>query len=133
MISQLTLFSALAWAADVEPAAASAGQASPYSTLIMFGAIILAMYFLMIRPQSKRQKEHQAMLSTIQKGDRIQNNGGIFGTVTGVDSEKNELTVEIAPQVRVKIGRGFVARVIRPGDDKAQAPKDGKDKGKDKK
>ena len=132
MISKLTLFSALAWAADVEPAASAAGQASPYSTLIMFGAIILAMYFLMIRPQSKRQKEHQAMLAAVQKGDRIQTNGGLLGTITGVDAEKNELTLEIAPQVRVKIGRGFVARVIRPGDDKAQAPKDAKEKDKEK-
>jgi len=110
MISHLSLFGALAWAADVEPGQGGAG----YSSLVFMVVIFAAMYFLMIRPQQKRQKEHQAMLSAIQKGDKIQTNGGIIGTITGQDQDT--LTVEIAPQVRVKVGRGFVARVIRPTD-----------------
>ncbi|UQZ89111.1 preprotein translocase subunit YajC [Deltaproteobacteria bacterium Smac51] len=110
MISHLTLANAVAWAADVDPAAG--GSPNPIMSFLPIIAIFAVMYFLMIRPQQKKQKEHQAMLSAIQKGDKIQTSGGIIGTVTGLDT--NDLTVEIAPQVRVKVGRGFVARVIRP-------------------
>lgn len=112
MISNLTLFAAVAWAEDVAPNAAQAG--SPFMAFLPLIAIFFVFYFLMIRPQQKKQKEHQAMLSAIQKGDKVQTNGGLWGTVTGVD--QSDLTLEIAPQVRVKIGRGFIARVSRPGD-----------------
>jgi len=115
MISNLSLFGAMAWAAD-----APSGQAGGPSALTSFLPIILifaVMYFLMIRPQQKKQKEHQSMLQAIQKGDKVQTNGGIIGTVTGQDQET--LTVEIAPQVRVKVGRSFVARIIRPTDQSA--------------
>jgi preprotein translocase subunit YajC len=60
------------------------------------------------------------MLSAIQKGDTVQTSGGLLGKVTGVD--QSELTVEIAPQVRVKVGRGFISRVVRPGDGAPAAP-----------
>ena len=113
MISNLSLTAAVAWATDVAPDAAAGGPSALTSFLPLI-AIIAIMYFLMIRPQQKRQKEHQAMLSAIQKGDKVQTNGGILGTVTGIDTAQNELTVEIAPQVRVKVGRGFISRVIRP-------------------
>lgn len=113
MISKLSVLAATAWAVDV-PDAAAGGSPSMLNALLPFVAIFAVMYFLMIRPQQKRQKAHQAMLAAIQKGDKVQTNGGIIGTVTGLD--QNELTLEIAPQVRVKVGRGFVSRTIRPGD-----------------
>jgi preprotein translocase subunit YajC len=112
MTSTLSLFAAAAYAADVAPAASSApGAGSGMMTFLPLILLFAVMYFLMIRPQQKKQKEHQAMLSSIQKGDRVQTNGGLLGTVTGADP--SELTLEIAPQVRVKVGRGFIARVIR--------------------
>jgi len=118
----LNLAAALAWADDVvEGAAAQSPSLMP--NLLIFGGMFLFIYLILFRPQQKKQKEHQAMLSSLQKGDRIQTNGGLMGVITGGD--QNELTVEIAPQVRVKIGRGFVSRVIKPGPG-------GDDKGKDK-
>ena len=109
---------AVAHAGDVVAGQPAAGGASASGGgLMTFLPLILifgVMYFLMIRPQQKKQKEHQAMLGAIQKGDKVQTNGGIIGTVTGLD--QNELTVEIAPQVRVKVGRGFISRVIRPNE-----------------
>lgn len=105
-----TLFSAVAWAADVAADGGAQAAPNPMMTILPFILIFAVMYFLMIRPQQKRQKEHQAMISAIKKGDRIQTSGGILGTVTGED--KGELTIEIAPQVRIKVGRGFVARVV---------------------
>ena len=107
----LNLAAALAWADDVVEGAAAA-PSSNYSILI-FAGMFLFIYLVLLRPQQKKQKEHQAMISGLQKGDRIQTSGGLLGVITG--SDQNELTVEIAPQVRVKIGRGFVSRVIKPG------------------
>ncbi len=99
--------------ADVAPAAADAAASpNPVMSFLPIIAIFAVMYFLMIRPQQKKQKEHQAMLAAVQKGDKIQTSGGLLGTITGLD--QNEITLEIAPQVRVKVGRGFIARVIRP-------------------
>ena len=122
----LNLAAALAWADDVVDGAA-AQSPSMLPSLLIFGGMFLFIYLFLFRPQQKKQKEHQAMINSLQKGDRIQTNGGLLGTITG--SDQTELTVEIAPQVRVKVGRGFVSRVIKPG----QAPEPEKDKDKDKK
>ncbi|MDR2934668.1 MAG: preprotein translocase subunit YajC [Candidatus Adiutrix sp.] len=116
----LNLAAALAWAGDV-PEAAAAQSPSLMPNLLIFGGMFLFIYLILFRPQQKKQKEHQAMLNSLQKGDRIQTSGGLIGVITG--SDQNELTVEIAPQVRVKIGRGFVSRVVKPGqggDDKGK-------------
>lgn len=118
MIS-VSLLSSVAWAADVDSAAAAPGAAGGFMTFLPLIAIFAVMYFLMIRPQQKRQKEHQAMLNAIKKGDKVLTNGGLVGVVTG-GADQPELTVEIAPQVRVKVGRGFIARVIQPGENSGQ-------------
>ncbi len=114
MIS-LNFLATVAYAADV--ATGSAGQPSTLMTFLPLIGLFAVMYFLMIRPQQKKQKAHQAMLAAIQKGDKVQTNGGLLGTVTGLDSA--EVTLEIAPQVRVKVGRGFIARVITGQDSSA--------------
>lgn len=113
MSLNLSLLASVAHAADVAPAAA-AGGSSALMTFMPLILIFAVMYFLMIRPQQKKQKEHSAMLNAIQKGDKIQTNGGLIGNVTGLD--QNEITLEIAPQVRVKVARGFVSRVVRTPD-----------------
>ena len=111
----LNLAAALAWADDVvEGAAAQSPSLMP--NLLIFGGMFLFIYLVLFRPQQKKQREHQEMINSLQKGDRIQTSGGLLGVITG--SDQNELTVEIAPQVRVKVGRGFVSRVIKPGQDK---------------
>ena len=73
--------------------------------LVIFGAF----YFLLIRPQQKRQKEHQTMLDAIKRGDNIVTNGGLIGKVTGVTDEN--LTVEIAQDVKVKVLRSAIASI----------------------
>ena len=116
----LNFAAALAWAEDLVNGAAAGGAAPQtqglWTSVLMFGGMFAFIYFIMIRPQQKKQKEHQEMINSLQKGDRIQTSGGLLGVITG--SDQNELTVEIAPQVRVKIGRGFISRVIKPGPDK---------------
>ena len=76
--------------------------------------IIGIMYFLMIRPQQKRLKEHQAMIAAIRRGDTVVTSGGIIGKVTKADD--NELQVEIAEGVKVRIARGMIAEVRAKGE-----------------
>ena len=74
-----------------EPVAADAAQAgvaaSPYSMLIIWVVIIAVMYFLMIRPQKKKEKEAKAMIAALQVGDKVTTIGGIVGTVTKIKDD----------------------------------------------
>jgi preprotein translocase subunit YajC len=84
-------------------------------------AMFLLLYALVIRPQSRQQKEHRKMVAAIEKGDEIVTSGGLHGRVTGVADEV--LTVEIAERVRVKINRAAVAsrRMAGEGKEKKEA------------
>ncbi|MEW5724241.1 MAG: preprotein translocase subunit YajC [Thermodesulfobacteriota bacterium] len=88
-------------------------QSSPYSFIIMMAVIFGIFYFLMIRPQQKRQKAHKEMLGRIAKGDRVITSGGLYGTVTGVTD--TTLTLEIAPKIRVKVARSYVSNLAGQG------------------
>lgn len=68
-------------------------------------------YFLLIRPQQKKSREHQAMLTAIRRGDKVVTNGGIIGTVSKLTNDK-ELLVEIAEGVRVRILRAMIMEVL---------------------
>ncbi|MFM2045804.1 MAG: putative preprotein translocase subunit YajC [Pseudomonadota bacterium] len=95
-------------------AQAATPAADPMGGLISFLPIILifvVFYFLLIRPQQKKMKEHKAMLDALRRGDRIVTGGGIVGTVTKVGTD-DELQVEIAEGVRVKVLRGTIQAVL---------------------
>jgi preprotein translocase subunit YajC len=86
------------------------------SQLLSFLPIILIFvifYFLLIRPQQKRAKEHRGLLSNLKEGDEVLTNGGIYGKITGIKDDK--ITVEISDKVRVKVNRGHIAGVINKG------------------
>jgi len=85
-----------------------AGGFSAFVPLILMFVIF---YFLLIRPQQKKTKEHRAMVSNLKKGDRIVTSGGLHGRVTGVTDQT--LTVEIADKVRVKVSRGNVSALTQ--------------------
>lgn len=96
-------------------AAAAANQNS--GSAILLGIlpwllIFLIFYMLMIRPQQKRMKEHQAAIAAIKKGDEVITGGGIRGRVTKVNDE--EVEVEIANGVRVRMVKGTVSQVLTP-------------------
>ena len=84
------------------------------STLIMFGLIIGIFYFLILRPQQKKQKERQKLLDTVKKGDKIVTAGGLHGTIAGLD-EKTVL-VQVADNVKMKFDRSAVAMIVREGE-----------------
>ena len=85
------------------------GGFSAFVPLILMFAVF---YFLLIRPQQKKQKANREMIANLKKGDRIITSGGIYGRITAVND--NALTVEIADKVRVKIVRANVAALSQP-------------------
>ena len=92
---------------------AKAGQgASGIASLIPIILMFVIFYFLLIRPQQKKAKEHREMVGQLKKGDRIVTSGGLHGRVTAVSD--STMTVEIADKVRVKIARRNVAQVLQP-------------------
>lgn len=93
------------------------GGGSLVSTMIMFGAIFLIFYFMIIRPQQKRAKERERMLSNIEKGDKVIISGGIHGIIAGLD-EKTAL-VAISESVKVKVERSAISAVISSKEVKA--------------
>ena len=91
-------------------AQAAAQQPSMLASFIPLILIFLIFYFLLIRPQQKKQKEHKILLDSIQRGDEILSSGGILGKVIKVDNDK--LTVEISKGVNVTIIRSTVADAV---------------------
>jgi len=94
---------------------AAAPQPSILSALLPFVLIIVVMYFLMIRPQQKRQKQHAAMLSAIKTGDEVVTMGGVYGSVAGIDEKDGTIWLKIANEVKIKVERSAIARVVTAG------------------
>ena len=88
------------------------GQGSPFGLLLPFILIFGVFYFLIIRPQSKRQKDHQAMVKPLHKGDQVVTSGGFHGTIHWISEDSDVVTLEIADKVRVKISRGSISKVM---------------------
>ncbi|MFC5740375.1 preprotein translocase subunit YajC [Dyella tabacisoli] len=99
--------------AQAAPAAAGAQAGNPLMTFLPLILLFAVFYFLMIRPQMKRQKEHRTMVSALSKGDEVVTNGGIAGRVEEVG--ESFITVEIAPNVSIKLQKGAVSQVLPKG------------------
>jgi preprotein translocase subunit YajC len=76
--------------------------------------IFVVFYFLLIRPQQKKMKDHREMLGQLKRGDRVVTAGGIVATITKVKDGSDELEAEIAPNVKVTVVRGTIGSVLRP-------------------
>lgn len=96
-----------AWAADAAPPGAA------FSPLIMLALFFVVFYFLLIRPQQKRAKEHTAMVSAVGESDEVVTAGGLLGKVTKVGDDY--LSVEIANGTVVKIQKNTIARMVPKG------------------
>jgi preprotein translocase subunit YajC len=81
--------------------------------LLMFAVL----YFLMIRPQQKRAKQHDAMMGALKKGDVVRTNGGILGEITALD--ERDVTIEVADRTRIKVLRSHVAGLDQPPEEKS--------------
>jgi preprotein translocase subunit YajC len=125
------MFISPAWA----QAAGGAGGGFDIMSLMPIVLIFAVFYFLMIRPQQKKMKAHQAMLAALRRGDKIVTGGGLFGTVTKVVNDQ-EAVVEIAEGVRVRVARSTISSVLtktepaaagapKAANDSDQAPQSG--------
>jgi preprotein translocase subunit YajC len=93
--------------------AAPAQQGGSLGFILMMGLFFVIFYFMLIRPQSKRAKEHRAMLSALATGDEVVTSGGILGRVVEVGD--NFITLEVADGVQLKVQKGQVATLMPKG------------------
>lgn len=97
-------------------AQAAGGGGSGLEAMLPLVLIFVVFYFLLIRPQQKKMKQHKATLSAIRRGDKVVTGGGILGTVTKVSDSEPDVQVEIAPDVKVKVQRDLIAAVVAKTD-----------------
>ncbi|MBN1755240.1 preprotein translocase subunit YajC [bacterium] len=88
------------------PPAEGGSQPNIFMSLLPFLLILVIFYFLLIRPQQKKQKTHMEMLNSLQKGDRVVTSGGIKGTVVGV--KDNEVVIRIAKETTIEVDKNYV-------------------------
>ncbi|HUJ74224.1 MAG TPA: preprotein translocase subunit YajC [bacterium] len=106
--------------------APASGESGPMGAFIQFLPLVLIFvifWFLVIRPQQRKQKLHREMLGNLKKGDEVYTDSGIRGTILRMGEEN--ITLEIAPKVAIRLQRGRVADVIKggkPAEPEAQEP-----------
>ena len=93
--------------------AGAAQQPGLLPNILLFGGLMVAMYFFMLRPQMKRAKEQRAMIDALAKGDEVISNGGIAGRI--VDIGDTFIGLEIASGVTVKLQKGAISTVLPKG------------------
>jgi len=93
--------------------AAGAPAGGGMESFILIGLMFVVLYFLMIRPQMKKAKEHKTMIDALQKGDEVVTAGGVVGRVTRIGD--NYVTIEIAERVEVQVQRPAVQLVLPKG------------------
>ena len=98
-------------------ASGAAGQSDTLFTFLPMIAIFVVFYFLLIRPQQKKQKEARAMLDALEKGNEVVTAGGILGRIVKLDDQY--VTVEIAPNTQMVVQRGAIAQLLPKGTIKA--------------
>jgi len=96
----------------ISPAYAQIGGAGDsFGMFVPLILIFVVFYFLMIRPQQKKQKNHREMIGALRRGDRIVTNGGLIGSISRVAND-NELIVEVASGVKVRVLRSMIAEIL---------------------
>jgi preprotein translocase subunit YajC len=97
-----------------DAAAAAGGSMAVLMQMLPLILIFGVFYFLLIRPQQKKQREHRDLLRTLKRGDRVLTAGGIIAQVTRVKEGVDEIEVEIAPNVRVNVLRETISSTFKP-------------------
>lgn len=92
------------------------------TTFVTFGLVIAIFYFLIIRPQNKRQKETKRMLEALKKGDRVVTIGGIRGLVQAVKDDT--VVIKVDDQVKLEFSKSAVSNVLERKESKAEKPKE---------
>jgi preprotein translocase subunit YajC len=98
--------------------APSGEGANPLAMWMPIILIFVIMYFLILRPQAKRQKEHQKMLESLQKGDEVVTAGGIYGTIVGMKEKDTVVIVEVDKNVKLNVARSSISRKVVQTEEK---------------
>lgn len=101
----------LAFAMGSPPGGGTGGPQSAIMNLVPLIFMFGIFYFLLIRPQQKKAKEHRSLLDALKKGDQVVTAGGVYGKVNAIDGDI--VTLEIATGVNIKIGKGFISNMAR--------------------
>lgn len=88
------------------------GEGSPYAMIVWFGLIFVLMYLLLIRPQRKKQKEHEKLLGELAKGDKVVTSGGMFGIVFAIDEERKIVVLKVGNDVKLEYLKSSIAGKI---------------------
>ncbi|MDO8719250.1 MAG: preprotein translocase subunit YajC [Polaromonas sp.] len=107
------MFISSAFAQTAPAAAAEGGMLSSLTSMAPLVLMFVVLYFVMIRPQMKKQKEHRAMIEALAKGDEVATAGGLLGKVTKLS--EGYLSLEIAPGVEVQLQRSAIVQVLPKG------------------
>lgn len=108
--------------APATTAETTAADAAPYElsaekmmmdNLLILGLLFFIFYFILIRPQQKRLKAHQAMLKSLEKGSHVITSGGLIGTIVKFEGD-DVVVLEIAPEIKVKVSRTSIAEINKP-------------------
>ena len=79
-------------------------------------AIVVIFYFLLIRPQTKKSREHKTLLSTLRKGDKVVTNSGMYGTIVGMDDKENKVVLKVAENVKIEFLKSSIAGRVEMGE-----------------
>ena len=103
------MFESIAWALGPGPQGAEGGPQALFTSFLPLIIIFAIFYFLLIRPQQKKAKQHREMLAALKKGDKVITSGGIYGVIDSVGDKT--LTLKIAENVKIKVGKAYIATV----------------------
>jgi preprotein translocase subunit YajC len=112
------MFQSIAYAQDSAPQEKTMTQ--QLIGLAPIFVVFIIFYFLIIRPQSKRSKEEQQMRNTLQIGNKVITVGGVFGTITEIDSEKGVVSLNIAPNVNITMYKSSIASLLKEKEVKVE-------------
>lgn len=109
-----------AYAMGGSPAPTGAEQPNMLVTMLPFVLMFVVMYFLIIRPQHKKQKDQQEMIDALKKGDKVVTSGGVHGTITGVKEKEGILVLQVAKDVQIEVSRGSITKVAQAKEVKSK-------------
>lgn len=103
----------IAWAMGSQPG--QSGGSAGLLGFLPFILILLVIYFLMLRPQMKRQKQHQKMLTELKKGDKVVTNSGILGTIVGMNEKDNIVVLKVGEDTKIEFLKSSIAGTVKQG------------------